>query len=52
MHWFEFEDKAIVNANGIEFLNMSPVSIRFNNLTNQLCIATKSDIRVVNIRNG
>eukprot|EP00347_Sterkiella_histriomuscorum_P004350 403360783 len=52
LHWFEFEDKAIVNANGIEFLNMSPISIRYNQLFNQLCIATKSDIRVINIRNG
>ncbi|CDW75100.1 rna recognition motif [Stylonychia lemnae] len=52
LHWFEFEDKAIVNANGIEFLNMAPISIRYNSLFNQLCIATKSDIRIVNIRNG
>ena len=52
LHWFEFEDKAIVNANGIEFMNMAPVSIRYNSLYNQLCIATKSDIRLVNIRNG
>ena len=27
LHWFEFEDKAVVNANGIESVNTQPVSI-------------------------
>ena len=31
---------------------MAPVSIRYNSLFNHLCIATKSDLRIVNIRNG
>jgi hypothetical protein len=52
LHWFEFEDKALVNANGIEYMNMFPLSIEFNPTCNELVIVTKSDLRLVNIRNG
>lgn len=52
LHWFEFEDMPLVNANGIEINNMFPINIELNNSTSELCIATKSDIRIVDIKNG
>lgn len=52
LHWFEFEDLPIVNANGIEINNMFPINIELNTLTSELCVATKSDIRIVDMKHG
>jgi len=52
LHWFEFEEKPQINANGIEQLNMYPLTVQFNRIYNQLCILTKSDIRMVDLNNG
>jgi hypothetical protein len=52
LHWFEYEDKVLVNSNGIEIKNMFPINIDYNQENHELCVSTKSDIRVVNIMNG
>ena len=52
LHWFEFEDKALVNAMGIEMKNVFPINIEYNNEKHELCISTKSDLRIVDARNG
>jgi hypothetical protein len=41
-----------VNANGIEINNAYPVSVEINKNTNDLCVITKSDIRMVDLKNG
>jgi len=41
LHWFQFEEKAKVNANGIELQNISPLQIELNKDFNELCIITK-----------
>lgn len=52
LHWFEFEDSPLYNANGIEINNMFPINIELNSSTSELCIATKSDVRIIDMRNG
>jgi hypothetical protein len=52
IHWFEFEDPQLFNANGIEINNTYPIEIDINTYTNDLCIATKSDVRMINLKNG
>jgi WD40 repeat protein len=52
LHWFEFDDPLTVNANGIEIKNITPVAAQFSEANDELLIATKRDIRIVDIFNG
>ena len=47
LHWFQYEDPIVVNANGIELQSLFPVAVEFNQETNEFCVATKSDVRVI-----
>ena len=41
-----------MNANGVEINNMFPINIELNHSASELCVATKSDIRMIDMRNG
>jgi hypothetical protein len=52
LHWFEFEDPIRVNANGIEIGSAVPVAVEYNQIYDEICIATKSDVRIMDIFTG
>ncbi|CDW80516.1 rna recognition motif [Stylonychia lemnae] len=52
LHWFEFEDEIKVNANGIEIKNNPPLCIKYNQMFEQLVVATKSDVRLIDVHSG
>ena len=52
LHWFEFKDKLLVNTNGIDLYSVTPIQAVYNQAGDELIVATKSDIRVINIFTG
>jgi WD40 repeat protein len=52
LHWFEFEDDLVVNANGIELYSVTPIAAQFSQASDELLIATRSDVRILDIFTG
>lgn len=52
LHWFEFEDPLTVNTNGIDLHSMTPISLEYNQDKDEILIATKSDVRIIDINSG
>lgn len=52
LHWFEFEDDLVVNSNGIELYSITPIAVQYSEASDELLIATRSDVRILNIFNG
>lgn len=52
LHWFEFDDPLTVNTNGIAIEKITPVAAQFSEAHDELLIATKSDIRIIDIFSG
>lgn len=52
LHWFEFEDPLVVNTNGIDLYSITAVSVEYNQASDELIVATKSDVRIIDIFTG
>ena len=52
LYWFFFEDPKSVNSNGIEIDTTYPVSVRFNEVREELCVCTQTNIRFINMFTG
>lgn len=52
LHWFEFEDPLVVNTNGIDIFSTTPVAAQFSEAHDELLVATKSDVRIIDIFTG